>query len=507
MQRAGTPLSSRAGWVLLLLALLLPAGQARADVSYEVTLDASPQLFAVLCAARAGGLTNSLGAPGDPVAARMEAYLAQLDPSVTEPLRSYFKSRHTRPGPHLLSTYISMAMVVSPPPGFEWTVARDQLPPDVWEVQDFQPVLLQFHQQARLGALWQEVRPAYEQALESRRFEVMQLLFETRGYLRMTGESPLGRSYVIYLDLLHPPGLVGARNYGEHYFLALHPNHADFGAAVRHQYLHYVLDQLMVKHGLKLKGWETLLPLANRAPRLTAAFRNDIVLLAAECLIQAAELRFRKMDYPEALREIDTRERSGYVLTRHFFLALERYEQDDPSMQYYFPTLFSEFNLPAERARLQRIEFAEAEVADGPPTAAAPDSADDPRTQLLKEGERHLGEGDVEAARAVFDEVLKQRPNDPNALYGLALVASQEENRPEAREFFLRVLEHAQAPDILGWSHVYLGRIYDLEGNRTQAIAHYRAALALNSRVERVEQAARRGLERPFGQDEVPAPR
>ena len=58
----------------------------------------------------------------------------------------------------------------------------------------------------------------------------------------------------------------------------------------------------------------------------------------------------------------------------------------------------------------------------------------------------------------------------------------------------------------MAWAHVYLGRIYDLEGNRQEAIAHYRAALALNTRVERAEQAARRGLERPFGQEEKPEP-
>ena len=65
----------------------------------------------------------------------------------------------------------------------------------------------------------------------------------------------------------------------------------------------------------------------------------------------------------------------------------------------------------------------------------------------------------------------------------------------------------SEAPaDIMAWTHVYLGRIYDLEGNREGAMTHYRAALALDTRVERAEQAARRGLERPFGQDEKPGP-
>ena len=54
----------------------------------------------------------------------------------------------------------------------------------------------------------------------------------------------------------------------------------------------------------------------------------------------------------------------------------------------------------------------------------------------------------------------------------------------------------------MGWTHVYLGRIYDLEGARQQAVEHYQAALALHTGLEVVEQAARRGLERPFGEKE-----
>jgi hypothetical protein len=124
--------------VLLALGLGLPAS---AQTTYEVTVDISPQLFAVLCAARAGGLIHTLGASGDPVAQQVEERLARLDPQVAEPLRAYFKEKYPNPNPRFLSTYISMALVLGPPPDWGWALPRDQLPPDVWDSQDFQPLL------------------------------------------------------------------------------------------------------------------------------------------------------------------------------------------------------------------------------------------------------------------------------------------------------------------------------------------------------------------------------
>ena len=481
--------------------IVLPAS---AQTPYEVSVDSSPQLFAVLCAARAGGLIGSLGAPGDPVAAHVEAALARLDPKVAEPLRAYFKEKHPNPNPRFLSTYISMALVLSPPPEWGWALPRDQLPPDVWDAQEVQPLLRAFYEQAELGRLWGEVRPAYERTLERLQPQLSQALFDTRGYLRSAGEQYLGRAYVIYVDALLPPGLVSARNYGDHYFLALPPGQAEFLSAARHQYLHYVLDPLMAKHAERLKTWVRVLPVAAQAPRLPAEFRRDTLLLATECLIQAMELRLRRLDAEQAEAELGTRERSGFVFVRHFFEALQRYEQSEPSLRYYFPDLLAGYNAAHEQARLARIQFDPLETA-GASSAASP-ARDEATAQLLSEGQRLYQADDYEGARKVFERVLEGKPEEPGALFGLALVASAEENRSGAKEYFERVLKTLAPADMTAWTHVYLGRIYDLEGDRKEAIAHYRAALALDTRVDRVEQAARRGLERPFGQDEKPGP-
>jgi tetratricopeptide (TPR) repeat protein len=435
------------------------------------------------------------------VAQQVEERLARLDPQVAEPLRAYFKEKYPNPNPRFLSTYISMALVLGPPPDWGWALPRDQLPPDVWDSQDFQPLLRAFYEQAELARLWAEVRPTYERMLEGLQPQLSGMLFSTRAYLRSAGEQYIGRAYVIYVDALLPAGLVSARNYGEHYFLVLPPGHAEFLSAARHQYLHYVLDPLMAKHADQLKAWVRILPIAVQAPRLPVEFRKDTLLLATECLIQAMELRLRRRSPEEAEADLGARERSGYVFVRYFFGALEQYEQSEPSLRYYFPDLLARFNVAREQSRLARIQFDPPEAAPAPSSPAPVATAG-----LLSEGQRLLQAGEYEAARDTFAQALKEKPEDSGALYGLALVASAEQDRAEAKEYFERVLKSEPPADLSGWTHVYLGRIYDLEGDREQALAHYRAALALNTRVERVEQAARRGLERPFGQEEKPGP-
>ncbi len=98
----------------------------------------------------------------------------------------------------------------------------------------------------------------------------------------------------------------------------------------------------------------------------------------------------------------------------------------------------------------------------------------------------------------------KVDPEEPRALYGLAIVAGLQQDQEVAKSYFLFALKRAREPFLLGWTHIYLGRIYDLEGSREQALGHYEAALGLNSGLEKIEEAARRGLAEPFGQSEEP---
>ena len=52
---------------------------------------------------------------------------------------------------------------------------------------------------------------------------------------------------------------------------------------------------------------------------------------------------------------------------------------------------------------------------------------------------------------------------------------------------------------MIAWSHIYLGRIFDLKENRDAALDQYRAALsAAGETLPEATLAARRGLEQPY---------
>ena len=50
---------------------------------------------------------------------------------------------------------------------------------------------------------------------------------------------------------------------------------------------------------------------------------------------------------------------------------------------------------------------------------------------------------------------------------------------------------------IRGWSHIYLGRILDIEEHRLEAVEHYRAALNAGGSPE-LKAAAEKGLQQAY---------
>jgi hypothetical protein len=95
---------------------------------------------------------------------------------------------------------------------------------------------------------------------------------------------------------------------------------------------------------------------------------------------------------------------------------------------------------------------------------------------------------------------LEQAPNQPRAVYGLAVASILQGDGAHARELFEQVVSatsgttSATDPLALAWSHIYLGRMNDLDGNREQAVQEYRAALAVDGAPEAARAAAQRGI-------------
>jgi hypothetical protein len=61
-------------------------------------------------------------------------------------------------------------------------------------------------------------------------------------------------------------------------------------------------------------------------------------------------------------------------------------------------------------------------------------------------------------------------------------------------------------PRMLAWSHIYLGRILDVEDNRDNAVTEYNAALTVRDGQPDTKAAAEKGIKQPFAlpKHEVP---
>jgi hypothetical protein len=67
-----------------------------------------------------------------------------------------------------------------------------------------------------------------------------------------------------------------------------------------------------------------------------------------------------------------------------------------------------------------------------------------------------------------------------------------------ATGYFEQSLKVAQEPKVIAWSHIYLGRIFDLQERRENALDEYHAALNAGATLPEVKAAAERGLQKPY---------
>ena len=118
---------------------------------------------------------------------------------------------------------------------------------------------------------------------------------------------------------------------------------------------------------------------------------------------------------------------------------------------------------------------------------------------LLLNAERRLAAGDPETAQKLAQQALDEQEEDSGrALFILAEVASANRDMDGARTYFERALQAAREPKVIAWSHIYLGRIFDLKEDRFSALDQYRAALTASAALPEAKLAAQKGLDQPY---------
>ena len=493
-----------------------PISSPQTQSSGPVTAESNPQLFATLCALYAAGFQSGASVPNDdPAFTKLRDQLLALNGPATEALRNFYRQHVLADSGETLSRYITYALVAGPPPRFSLTLGGDDLPPDVLDLSGFDVILANFYAEAGVDKLWDQFQPAYQEDVDSLRAPLSTLVQLETGYLREI-VSGNGRTFTVYVEPL-VGGRTNVRNVGSHYVIVVSPA-ADSLGQIRHAFLHFLLDPLPLRYAQDVHKDEPLLQYAAKAPRLPSEFRADFPAFFTECFVRAVELRLRHLSADQQSKEVADAEGQGYVLIRPILASLAKFEKSEPSMSLYFPDLLHSINLPAEVNRVQTLAFLPGVPVPEPghrePNAVAanqpalsPDVA-----ASFAEGERQIATQDAAAAAATFQRVLDKIPGQPRALYGLAVASVLQGNADRARQLFEQIVASTSAGGAfqadavsLAWSHVYLGRMHDLAGERDQALAEYRAALGVTDAPAAARTAAQRGIDQGY-QPAVPAP-
>jgi tetratricopeptide (TPR) repeat protein len=198
---------------------------------------------------------------------------------------------------------------------------------------------------------------------------------------------------------------------------------------------------------------------------------------------------------PEAEREVAVGEsvRQGFILTSYFYDALVKFEKAPEGLRNAYGEMVSNIDVRKEQRIATQVQFAK---------KADPELLHLSRPvsgKLLVTAEQRLSAGDPAAAQKLAQEALDEHTEDAGrALFILAQVATVNRDMQGARNYFEKALGVAQEPKVVAWSHIYLGRIFDLQENREAALGHYRAALTASASLPEAKAAAQRGLDQPY---------
>ncbi len=468
----------------------------------QVSLETSETIFTVLTAINTCGYDQELSS-SDPLRAQIRAEVdkvVETTPGAKEvaaPMCEFYRHHLVGEPAHDLSQYVSLALYLGEPPTFTPKLKEAELPPDAAGIVDFVPLMQTFYAKAGLHAIWERHRARYEELTESYHAPLSKMTFDTEIYLKLPSAGYLGRQFTVYLDAMGAPGETNARNYASDYYVVFSPT---AGTAlkmqqIRHTYLHYLLDPLAMKNNTSFVRLRPLLEAVQKAP-MDEAFKSNISLLVTECLVRAIELRTGSVKSTEAERQqnLDEDDREGYILTRVFYDELANFEKDPAGLRSAYPGMLGSIDIGKETKRAREIVYA---------SEAAPEllRLARPRNEhLLQNAEKQLAAGDAKTAQKLAEQALAEQEEDPGrALFILAQVATANRDMEGARTYFERALETTHEPKVIAWSHIYLGRIFDLKENRDAALTEYRAALSVaGATLPEAKVAAERGLDKPY---------
>ena len=474
-------------------ALVCAAGaQSTGPIQSTVEVDSNAALFATMAAVGAGcGLGPQTGA----LAQQLRNRVALHPPPVLPALRAYCQTHGRRDPGRNLAQYIELALFLGNPPALSLTLPAAGLPPDAASVSSVVPLLQQFWQQEHLDRDWGQAQKVYQAGLGTDAAAVRAMVTRIDALFRIPQEYGSSR-FFIFPDALVPPLEAVALNYQQNYYLAVNLNLAPQMDQIRHTYLQFVLAPLISAYPAAYRPTaERILPLVQRAPALQAQFKRDANLFYTECLVRAVEIQLQPGTAAQKQAAVDAALAQGLVLTPAWYDNLTQYRLQKANFAEFYPQAAFGLRLSGLVGQVKHMRFAPA-AAPSAGAMVTPVRA----PNLLALAQARFDAHDLQGAASLAQAELRQpNPDRASAYFQLAKVAAARNQAPAAVADFQQALRLAPAANVhvRTWANLYLGRIYDAQRNRKQALVYYRAALAAadNSLAKSLAQA---GIKAPF---------
>lgn len=429
-----------------------------------------------------------------------------------------------------ISQYISLALYLTPPPELETSVELPEMPPDSTQVVEIVPLLRQFVSAVDLHTIWLAVRHSYDEEQAKLHDPLYRTINDTNLYLKMPFESYSGRRFIVVMEPMLSPSTVNARIYGTDYVVVVSPSDGKIRLNdVRHTYLHYLIEPLLYSRTNAMERMQPILKEVREAP-LEYRYRSDTVALTVESLIKAIEARtmetgvplykiptgIDRSELPRYQREQQANEQKreavrqaavhhdmtqGYVFTQYFYEQLIGFEKDPASLRDTIGEMVYSMDIDQQVHRARQTEFDKA--ADGDVLQRTKPR----KLEGLDLAEARLEAGDIATASALARQALATRSDSDSlqsvaetarANFILARTAILTGHPGEAITRFQTTLATSKEARLLAWSHIYLGRMLDLDCKRDEAVAEYKLALENRDGQQDTRLAAERGVKTAY---------
>ena len=477
------------GILLLFLAL---GGQGRTQIP-SILIQPDIRVFTVLGALRAGGFDEGsllVHPAGLPIAREFR----NLPTGLKARLKNFYESHRAGEDPRKeLTKYISLAFVIAGPPDFKPLLPPGQMPPDAYSVAELTGLLGEFYATAKVESIWSRYKHLHESAVLDYRPLINRMIMTTEGYLRLRSGVYRGRQLVLVPDYLVPPNTFNARTYQSSYYFLFSPSASPKVSEIRHQFLHFLLDPFAARYPLPVEQRKTLTEIMLTGSEHPESAQEGVQEMITESLIKAVEMRLDRLAQEEAEASLNEAVRSGALLCPHFFSALQRFEKEFEGFQLYYRMLLSDLDIAA-------VWEAREAALDSTSGERAPANRPTEVERLIRQARSSLGSDELERAAELFNLVLDRHDSrNGEALYGLGIVAVSRGDKNAARDYFGRTVASESSPDsVKVWAYIYLGRLFDLDDDREEAVLQYRAAVALGDDTRGAQGVARSGLLEPF---------